>query len=161
MDQTVIFQALIVPHRSLSRRGRRVLLSLICLMCCLSSAVFVWLGAWPVGGFTGLELLLAAYLFHLNARSARASELLLLQPDGLRTDPRGLRHEQILPIGWLSAVLEERRGRVPGLFLTGHGHHEEIAATLGEAEKRDLAASLQAALTRWRNPVFDNPQLRP
>ena len=32
-------------------------------------------------------------------------------------------------------------------------------ASLGEPEKLDLAEALKAALHRWRNPVFDNPQL--
>jgi hypothetical protein len=36
---------------------------------------------------------------------------------------------------------------------------EEVGRCLGEAEKRDLAAALDAALHRWRNPRFDNPQL--
>jgi hypothetical protein len=36
----------------------------------------------------------------------------------------------------------------------------EIGQLLGEDDKRDLAAALDAALTRYRNPVFDNPQLR-
>jgi hypothetical protein len=37
---------------------------------------------------------------------------------------------------------------------------EQVATALGEREKRDLAAALRAALHRYRNPVFDNPQLR-
>ena len=45
-------------------------------------------------------------------------------------------------------------------MLSRHGVSEEIGRALGEAEKRDLAASLARALHRARNPVFDNPQLR-
>jgi hypothetical protein len=37
---------------------------------------------------------------------------------------------------------------------------EEVGAQLGEEEKRDLAAALGAAMERWRNPVFDNEQLK-
>jgi DNA-directed RNA polymerase subunit L len=36
----------------------------------------------------------------------------------------------------------------------------EVAAALGEAEKRDLANALTEALYRVKHPVFDNPQLR-
>ena len=78
----------------------------------------------------------------------------------IRTDPAGRRRETVLPSGWLSVSLREREGRVPRLSLTKHGVDEEIAAVLGEAEKRDLARALGDALYRTRNPVFDNPVLR-
>jgi len=157
------FEAVIVPHRSLSRRGRAILLCAIGFACTASASVFVALGAWPVGGFTGVELLLAALLLHLNTRQARASEVLILTRSGmriLRTDPRGARQERVLPAGWLHAVLEERPGRVPRLMLRGGGVAEEVAASLGEHAKRDLAQALAEALHRLKNPVFDNPQLR-
>jgi uncharacterized membrane protein len=158
----LIFEAVIVPHRSLSRRGLRILLGAITLICTINAAVFIRLGAWPVGGFTGIELLLAAVLLRLNATSAKASELLLLTQDALRivrTDPKGRRAERVLSPAWLTVTLEERPGRVPGLWLGTRGEREEVAKVLGEAEKRDLARALSEALYRWRNPLFDNAQL--
>lgn len=159
----LVFEAVIVPHRSLSRRGLRGLLVAICLLCGVSASVFVWLGAWPVGGFTGIELLLAAFLFRLNARAARGQELVMLTPEALRvvrTAPDGTRREVSLPPAWLNLSLEERPGRVPALILGSRERRVEIARSLGEDEKRDLAAALAEALQRLRNPVFDNPQLR-
>jgi uncharacterized membrane protein len=110
-----------------------------------------------------LDLLAAAWLFHLNVRAARCSEMLVLTPRGLRvarTDADGRRHELVLPPAWLNVALEERPGRVPALLLLAQGRREEIAQSLGAAEKRDLAAALGEALHAWRHPVFDNPQLR-
>lgn len=161
--EPTLFEAVIVPHRSLSETALRWLLVAICLSSGATGALFVWLGAWPVGGFTGIELLLAAWLFRLNARAARASELLLLSRHGLRvvrTAPDGRRRELSLPAAWLRVQLEERPGRVPALLLRGHGRCEEVGASLGELEKRDLAAALRHALHAQRNPTFDNPQLR-
>ncbi len=161
--ETPVFEAVIVPHRSLSRRGLRLLLAAIFTLCAINAAVFIHMGAWPVGGFTGIELLLAALLLRINAHGARASEVVVLSGAGLRitrTDPKGVRHERLLPAGWLSMTLEDRPGRVSRLTLHAHGQREEIGATLGEDEKRDLATALHDALHRWRNPVFDNPQLR-
>ncbi|MDE2200432.1 MAG: DUF2244 domain-containing protein [Rhodospirillales bacterium] len=164
MEQAApVFEAVIVPHRSLSRRGRRGLVAAICLICGINAAIFVHLGAWPVGGFTGVELLLAAFLLELNARAVRESELVILSADGLRicrTDAKGRRQERMLPVGWLSVRLEEAPSRVPRLRLVAPGVTEEVGRALGEAEKRDLAAALDAALHQLRNPVFDNPQLR-
>jgi uncharacterized membrane protein len=87
---------------------------------------------------------------------------LLLTEDVLRvvrTDRAGRRDERELPVGWLNAVMEESPGRVPRLLLVSRGLREEIAASLGEAEKRDLWSALRDALHRLRNPSFDNPQL--
>ena len=36
----------------------------------------------------------------------------------------------------------------------------EVGGLLGDAERRELAATLSEALRRYREPVFDNPQLR-
>ena len=117
-------------------------------------------GAWPVLPFGALEVGLVVVMLRVNARQARGSELILLYENELRivrTEPSGRRMEKVLPSGWLTVWLEERDGRVPRLVLSRYGVNEEIGRALGEAEKRDLAASLTRALHRARNPVFDNP----
>jgi uncharacterized membrane protein len=79
----------------------------------------------------------------------------------VRVDANGRTSEQVMPSGWLNVVLTERPGRVPGLYLAARGRQVEVAHSLGEPEKRDLAEALAGALHRLKNPVFDNPQLRP
>jgi uncharacterized membrane protein len=161
--EPALFEATIKPHRSLSARGLRFLIGAIVLVSIGTSSVFWLLGAWPVAGFTGAEVALTITLLRVNAGYARASELIELR-DGmiriLRTDPRGRQRERRLDPSWMRVVLRERPGRVPALLLTSRAESEEVASSLGEDEKRDLAASLQAAIEHWRNPIFDNEQLR-
>jgi len=162
MDGETVFEAVIVPHRSLSPRGLAILMAVISLLCALVVLRFWLIGAWPVAGFGVLEIGLALFLLWLNARRAHASELVLLSEQTLRvvrTDRRGVRQERVLPVAWLNAVIEEPPGKVPRLLLVAHGVREEIATTLGEAEKRDLWAALRDALLRLRSPRFENPQL--
>jgi uncharacterized membrane protein len=162
-DTATLFEAVIVPHRSLSPRGLRILIAAICLLSAVMALRFWFIGAWPVAGFSVIEVGLAIFLLRLNASRARSSELILLSADALRivrTDKAGRRQERVLQIGWLNAVIDDPPGRVPRLLLVAHGVREEIAASLGEAEKRDLWAALSAALHQLRNPNFDNPQLR-
>ena len=162
-DAPPLFEAVIVPHRSLSRRGLRLLIALIVGLSSLTALRFLLIGAWPVMAFTVVEVSLAVLLLRLNALATRESELVLLTESGLRvlrTDRKGRRSERMLPVAWLSVALQERQGRVPRLALQGHGLDEEIGAALGEDQKRDLAAALSDALHRLRNPRFDNPQLR-
>jgi uncharacterized membrane protein len=162
-EDTVLFEAVIVPHRSLSAAGLRILLGVVLAASVASSTAFVVLGAWPVGVFAGLELLLAAVLLRLHVRAARASELLLLTPTGLRivrTSAGGRVEAREVPADWMAVRLEERPGRVPALMLRGRGLAVEVGGALGEEAKRSLAEALAEALHRRRNPVFDNPQLR-
>ena len=159
-DDTV-FEAMITPHRSLSARaGRRVVFAL-CAAAGLSAAVFLLLGAWPVTGFCGAEIALASTLLLLHARSARASELVLLSERSLRvvrTDPHGRQAVCELPASWLAVRLEERQGTAR-LLVSHRDRQVELGRVLGDAEKRDLASALRAALDRQRNPVFANSQL--
>ena len=161
--ETPLFEAVIVPHRSLSRRGTLILVGAMCSLGLAVTVVFVLLGAWPVAGFDVLDVALAVLLLRMNGRARRARETLTLTGQALhvvRRDPAGRESRRSLPQGWLNAVLEERAGRVPALWLVTRGVREEVGAALGEIEKRDLATALRAALHRSRNPVFDNVQLR-
>lgn len=159
----LLFEATIVPHRSLSPRGLAILLGVITALCGLTALRFWLIGAWPVIGFSVLEVGLALFLIQSNARSARATELVLLSENDLRIvriDARGRRQDRCLSSAWLNVVVEEAPGKVPKLVLAARNVREEIAAVLGEAEKRDLAAALTAALHRRRNPTFENSHLR-
>jgi uncharacterized membrane protein len=139
------------------------LIAVLAGLCGLIAVRFWLIGAWPVACFGVVEIGLAAFLLRLNASRARASELILLSEEALRivrTDWQGRREERVLPVGWLNTLLEEPPGQVPRLLLVAHGVREEIAASLGEVEKRDLSNALANALYQLRNPRFDNPQLQ-
>lgn len=162
-EDAILFEAVIVPHRSLSRRGLRRLMLIIGGLVALTTLRFVLIGAWPVIFFSVIEVGAAVVLLRLNATRARASEVVLLSSDSLRiirTDAHGRRAEKRLSPSWLNVSLQDEPGRVPRLYLAARDVQEEIAGSLGEAEKRDLASALTEALYRLRHPVFDNPQLR-
>jgi uncharacterized membrane protein len=126
------------------------------------TTMFWFMGAWPIAGFNGGEVLLAIVLLRGHAKSRRVREVLTLTANEMqivRFDENGTRTEMQLPAGWLNVIVQERPGRVPGLFLATHGRTEEVARVLGEDQKRDLAGALKDALHSLRNPVFENPQL--
>jgi uncharacterized membrane protein len=76
-DDTV-FRAVLTPHRSLGPRGFRVLMAAACLVSLVVSIPFFVVGAWPVVGFFGLDVLLLWIAFRASYRSARASEEVVL-----------------------------------------------------------------------------------
>lgn len=163
LPDDLVFEAELRPHRSLSRRGLAIVLGGLGLVSLSVTTLFWLLGAWPIAGFNGAEVLLAMLLLRAHARSRREREVLLLTPATLRVlrfDQAGGRTERYLPAAWLNVALIERPGRVPALVASTHGRQIELARVLGEAEKRSLAEALKTALHRLRHPVFDNPQLR-
>jgi uncharacterized membrane protein len=160
----VLFEAICTPPRSLGRRGMRVVSGVLLAGRAAVSGVCLARGAWPVLGFAGAEAVLALGLMGLYRRwSRRAMEVVVLTGDRLlirRTDGRGRPDEVSLDPYWVRLALDERPGRVSALLLRSRGRSLEIGLLLGEEQKRSLAEALAAALRRYRNPVFDNPQLR-
>ena len=162
-SEPCFFEAVIVPHRSLSVGGMRLLIAALVTLSCVTTGVFWYLGAWPIAGFNGVEITLAIVLLRYNARAVRANEVILLSDTTLRiiqTQQDGARTETMVPPAWLHVDLQERPGRVSGLWLVARGVRVEVARSLGQDEKTDLAQALRSALERWRHPLFDNPQLR-
>ena len=157
-----VFEAFIVPHRSLTRNG---VLAVVASLAILTAAValrFWLLGAWPVVIFSVFEVPLVILLLTINLRRARASELIMLSAQAVtvvRTDPAGRRQQASLPSAWLRIDLDPGRGS-PRVMLSSRGRNWEVGGFLHEAEKRSLFAALTDALDGLRSPRFDNPQLR-
>jgi uncharacterized membrane protein len=72
--QPELFSALLTPHRSLSRTGFMVLMGFICAVSFAAGLVFLLMGAWPVLGFFGLDVLVIWWAFRINFRDAKATE---------------------------------------------------------------------------------------
>ena len=69
--EPTIFSAVITPHRSLGRVGFLVLMALFGGVSFVAGMVFLLIGAWPVFGFLGLDVLLVYWAFRLNYRAPR------------------------------------------------------------------------------------------
>jgi len=68
------FRALLTPHRSLGRKGFVTLMLVLLLAWASTGIVFLSMGAWPVFGFFGLDVLALYLAFRWNYRAARARE---------------------------------------------------------------------------------------
>ena len=157
------FERVLLPHRSLPPAGFHVLMLILGCLSVLVGIGFVAVGAWPIVGFFGLDVGLVYLAFRLSYRSARQREILRLAGDDFtveRVDIYGERRLWRFQPFWLRVVLEERPDESNRLFLASHGKRFAIADFLGAPMRRELAASLGAALTRWRialNPAGGAP----
>jgi len=155
----VFFERVLLPYRSLPPRGFNILMLVLGTISLAVGIVFVSMGAWPICGFFGLDVLLVYVAFRLSYRSARQRETLRLAGDeftveriGIRGDRRFWRFQPF----WLRVVYEEHLDQSNRLSLASHGQSLAIGTFLPAPVRRDVAASLREALARWRaalNPV--------
>ncbi|MBP0444305.1 DUF2244 domain-containing protein [Roseomonas sp. SSH11] len=163
-QDTPLFEALTTPHQSGTQAGLRVIAGLVLLGSAGLTALFWSLGAWPVAGFMGGEVVLVIGLLRAHRRwSGRIAERITLAGGRIRvvrTDRRGRSVAAELDAYWARVALTPRPGRVSELRLAARGRSVEIGCFLSETEKGSLADALNQALRDYRNPVFDNPQTR-
>jgi uncharacterized membrane protein len=149
-----IFSAVITPYRSLGPRG--FLIFMLCLggLSFVSGMAFVLMGAWPVCGFFGLDVLLVYLAFRANFRSARAYEEVTVTAAELtvrKVSQRGGVREFTLNPLWvkLDRTVHEEFG-IERLFLVSRGRRLPIAGFLGPDEKASFARALGDALGEAR-----------
>jgi uncharacterized membrane protein len=149
----VFLDAMLAPHRSLPPSGFVALMCILAGFSFVAGIVFVWHGAWPVTGFFGLDVGLVYLAFRLNYRSARQRERVRLVEDALTVERIGVRGDRrwwsFQPY-WLRVTLEEKDEDTNRLVIASHGRQLALATFLGAGERREFAAVLKDAMTRWR-----------
>lgn len=150
LPEPKIFSATITPHRSLTLRGFQVLMLCLGALSIGSGVLFVSIGAWPVFGFFGLDVLLLYLAFRANFRAARAYEEVTITQSELtvrKVSHRGGVREWTLNPVWvrLERIAHAEFG-IERLFLVSHGRRLAIAAALGPDEKASFARALSTAL---------------
>jgi uncharacterized membrane protein len=160
-EQPTLFSALLTPHRSLNHTGFVVLMSFVSVVSFAAGIVFCWMGAWPVLGFFGLDVLVIYWAFRINFRRASASEEITVTPSELRIrriSHRGHVAEWVLNPLWvqLDQTSDEEFG-IERLYLVSRGRRVSIASFLGPDEKASFARALVAALHAARRGPTYNP----
>jgi uncharacterized membrane protein len=161
LDQPELFSARLTPHRSLNRTGFLVLMTFITVISFAAGVVFWWIGAWPVFGFFGLDVLVIYWAFRVNFRSAEATEDIVMTPSELRVrrvSHRGHVVEWTLNPLWVQL---EQTGDpefgIERLYLVSRGRRVPIGYFLGPDEKASFSKALLAALQAAKRGITYNP----
>jgi uncharacterized membrane protein len=156
-----LFSALLTPHRSLNRTGFLVLMGFLSAVSFAAGLAFLLMGAWPVLGFFGLDVLAIYWAFRINFRHARASEEISVTPSELhvrRTSHRGHVVEWAFNPLW---VRLDQKGDaefgIERLYLVSRGRRVSIGSFLGPDEKASFAKALLAALQAAKRGPTYNP----
>jgi len=149
-----IFSVVITPHRSLSRRGFIIFMSVVAGIAFAAGLVFMAMGAWPVFGFFGLDVLLIWLAFRANYRAARAREFIHVTESELlvrRVSAKGAVAEWTFNPVWVRLDTgRDHEGALTRLSLASHGRKLDIAEWLSPPEKTDFMHALAGALATAR-----------
>ena len=147
------FEAVLYSNQSLGRTGFVLLMGAIVLVSVLVGAGFAMVGAWPVTGFLGLDVLLLYLAFRWHFRRSR-------QVDMISVDNHQLTVRRILAkdneqswhfdTAWVQVLLSDRE-----LKLRSHGKELVVGTCLTTDERRTFAQSLQAAILFHRETLTD------
>jgi uncharacterized membrane protein len=143
----------LTTYRSLSPRGFVILMSALGLVSFVAGMVFLAIGAWPVFGFFGLDVLLIYIAFKLNYRSGRLYETVDLDSRLLtvtRVHPSGRTERFEFNPYWVKVRFSERRDGHTDLALASHGESFPFGRFLTDEERREFADALAGALTLAR-----------
>ena len=147
------WRAVLTPHRSLSPRGFLILMSALSVVSFVTGVAFYLVGAWPVLGFFGFDVLLVYLAFKLNYRAGRAYETIELLPETLtvtRFEPNGRRRQFAFNPYWAQVRLREWPDGRTILSLASHGREVRFGGFLTDDERREVASALRAALAASR-----------
>jgi uncharacterized membrane protein len=159
--QPELFSALLTPHRSLNRTGFLVLMAFLCAISFAAGLAFLLMGAWPVFGFFGLDVLAVWWAFRISYRNAKAREEITVTPSELRVrrvSHRGHVVEWVLNPLWvrLDQKSHEEYG-IERLYLVSRGRLVSVGSFLGPDEKASFAKALLAALqAAKRGPSYNS-----
>ncbi len=157
----VYFDAVLHPHRSLPPKGFLAVMVAIGLISFVAGGAFLLMGAWPVFGFFGLDVLLIYWAFRMNYRSGRMIEHVRLTDTELsieRVHPSGKIQRWSFEPAWARATITATaRGRM--LRMKSKSHWVELGRFLPDEERESFADAFAKAQLRRRDGMVAAAQL--
>ena len=150
-----LFAATLTPHRSLSPRGKRVVIGLIAALALVPGIVFYVAGAWPVVGFMGLDVVAIWVALTVSMRGGKAYEVVTLWPGTLelkKVDAKGTEDVQTFsPFAVRFVIDRDFNERVTGLWLKERDERTALGAFLSAEEKLSFSKAFGTALRKARH----------
>ena len=152
--QAPLFAAELTPNASLTERGQRVLVIITALLAAIPGIVFFSMGAWPVIGLMGLDVLLLWWALDTVRRRSSTSEQVTLWPDVLEVRRTaaggGVKTDRFDPYFVRLVVDRDVADRVSRLKIRTPERQVELGRFMGSPDKASFAQALERALHRAR-----------
>ena len=148
-----IFDAVLYPNRSLPPTGFYIIMGIVVSAAFFFSVTFSALGAWPVVGFYGLDILAVYVAFRLSYRQGRLRERVRVTKDELlvsRILPSGHEMRWRLQPFWTRVECEKPVRHESQVRVVSKGKSLILGAFLSPEERGRFADALADALGRAR-----------
>ena len=150
-----LFAATLTPHRSLTRRGYRYVIAVACVLASIPGIVFFSLGAWPVIGFLGLDVLAIGWALSASMKSGKQYEEVTLWPDELEVKQVSAKGKVELtrfnPFFVKLVIDRDFNERTTALHLRTRDADMVIGAFLNPDDKASFAKVFGSALKKARS----------
>jgi uncharacterized membrane protein len=150
-----LFHARLTPYRSLGRQGFKTLMFILLGCWFAVGIVFLSMGAWPIFGFFGLDMLAIWLAFRINYRSARQYEEVLLTRSELVIHKVAASGEAVQlnfnPFWTKFAIKRHPYAGVTSLKLISGGVVHSIGTFLNPEDRESFGKAFQFALARAKS----------
>lgn len=153
MDGPFFMDAVITPHRSLSRRGFIILIAVLTGINSLTALLFLTLHAVVVPMFIGLDVVVLVVALIASRRAARNLERVQVTSAEVRVvreTPRGSQTVWQSPTAFTRVTLVGEDEDDPDLQIRLSNRGVAVARALTRSERRDFAVALERAIRRAR-----------
>ncbi len=148
------FEEILFPRRSLGKIGFHILMTIIVGLSLVIGIMFYKMGAWPVSGFFGLDVLLIYTAFKIHYQHGKSAEIIRLTDQELiisRIDYKGKRQDVSYNSYWVNlsmACPPNVPKHVGETFIEArsHGKGTFFGTFLTQGKRNELMLSLKQAL---------------
>ncbi len=142
------------PNRSLTRSTFYLIIVLLLLISISVGTFFYTIGAWPVIGFFGLDILLFTFIFYFHNKSLKISERIILTKKEMVIEKvKPFRKNLIVkfaPPNWINITLKKSIYNKTRLIIHSHGSAIFVGDFLTKVEKIKLANSLRDEINKFK-----------
>lgn len=155
--ETPVYQAELIPHRSLGRKGYRIFFAITGGLSLVHILFFMTAGAWPIMMFFGLDFILLYGAFWLNYRAARAREEISLSRLDLsirKISPGGtVREARYNPFWARLKIARHPEIGITSIRVSGQGHETPLAEFLYPEAREKFASDFTRALATVKQRI--------
>ena len=149
----ILLEAYLSPNVAIKLSAVRWILSLFGCVCVFVGVTFALIGAQPVLGFMGIEIILLFAVYQFCVRNSRMAEQIILSGHSLlfrRIDRYGNISITNLEPLWLRVEIGRAKGVFRHIILASKGRTYNVGVFLTPEEKVVLLNALQRALRKLR-----------
>lgn len=154
MQSAPLYSADLRPHRALGPTGIRNVILFTAVLAAIPGIFFYSVGAWPIIGLLGLDLIALTWAMTASFKSGDAYEQVTLWPDNLEirhVSPKGQEWRRKFNPFWVRLdVTRDIEDRVTRIALKNREERLEIGAFLTPEDKKIFAKTLAQALHQAR-----------